>query len=255
MMAWNDATTQEPRPLTAETPPDPDLPPPGSIRDAIRAIQNRILSGLFLALPIVLTIWIAHWIYTTVQALVLEPLSVLFIRYAIGEGVPLPSWWRRIVAPLISVSAVLGFLYLLGYLVRSRIVRVVDWVLLHVPGVTMIYQALNNLIRSLDTQRQAAKFKRVVLVSFPHPGIRSLGVVTNTLRDAATGRTILCVCVLTGVFPPAGFTLFVPEDDVTDIDWTMNQSLQAIVSGGITAPPTIGYFRHDLPGEPVGAPR
>ncbi len=239
--------------LTADVPPD--SPSTGSIRDAIRAIQNRILSGLLLALPIVLTVWIVFWIYTTLQSVVLEPLSAWVSDTIIDSDTPLPRWWTLVVAPMIGFVGVLGLLYLLGYLVRSRLMRVVDWILLHVPGVTTIYQALNNLIQALDTQRNAAKFKRVVLVSFPHPGIRSLGVVTNTLRDAATGRTILCVCVLTGVFPPAGFTLFVPEDDVTDIDWTMNQSLQAIVSGGITAPSTIGYFQRDQPGNPVEAPR
>jgi len=38
-------------------------------------------------------------------------------------------------------------------------------------------------------------------------------------------------------------TLFVPEEKVTDIDWSMNQTLQAILSGGITAPAAIHYFQ------------
>jgi uncharacterized membrane protein len=66
--------------------------------------------------------------------------------------------------------------------------------------------------------------------------------VTNSLRDATTGRTILAVCVLTGLMPPAGFTLFVPEDSVTNIAWSVNETLQSILSGGITAPSTIHYF-------------
>jgi uncharacterized membrane protein len=41
--------------------------------------------------------------------------------------------------------------------------------------------------------------------------------------------------------PPAGFTLFVPEESVTDVDWSMNQALQVIVSGGITAPGAVHY--------------
>ena len=42
--------------------------------------------------------------------------------------------------------------------------------------------------------------------------------------------------------PPTGFTLFVPEDSVTNIAWNVNETLQAILSGGITTPPTIHYF-------------
>ena len=79
--------------------------------------------------------------------------------------------------------------------------------------------------------------------------------MTNSLRDVTTGRTILTVCVLTGLMPPAGFTLFVPEESVTNIAWSVNESLQSILSGGITAPPTIHYF-HGLstPLTPGGHP-
>ena len=76
----------------------------------------------------------------------------------------------------------------------------------HLPGGA-------NVVESLGSQFQGgAGFKRVVLVEFPHPGMRSLGLVTNSLHDATTGRTILTVCVMTGIMPPTGFTLFVPED-------------------------------------------
>jgi uncharacterized membrane protein len=227
--------------------PEPDpfpAEPPTSRWGFFRGIQNRILSGLLLALPIVLTIWILYWLYITVDNLLLDPVARLLARQEIGGRVKeeMPLWYRRVVAPIIAVSGVLTLLYLLGWLVRSRVARVIDWVFLKVPGVTLIYQALSNLIKSFESQRQANRFKRVVLVTYPHPGIRSLGLVTNSLRDRATGRPILCVCVLTGVFPPTGFTLFVPEDDVTDLDWTVNQTFQAILSGGITSPPTIAYF-------------
>ena len=92
----------------------------------------------------------------------------------------------------------------------------------------------------------------MVLVEFPHPGMRSLALVTNSLRDATTGRTILSVCVLTGVMPPSGFTLYVPEDAVTNIAWNVNDTFQSILSGGITSPPTIHYFEGINPPLPAG---
>ena len=77
-----------------------------------------------------------------------------------------------------------------------------DWVLLHVRVVTTIYRAVSNVVQSLGDQGKGPRFQRVVLVEFPHPGMRALAFVTNALRDATTDRTILCVCVLTGVVPP-----------------------------------------------------
>jgi uncharacterized membrane protein len=213
----------------------------GALNALLKAIQNRILSGLILALPIVLTFWIVFWLYSTFKSIILDPIAVLVQRILQVEGVQLNPLWTNIVTPIIAIGLVLGSLYLLGLLVRSSLASAVDWVMSRVPVVTTIYKALSNVFASLGNQLQEQRFKRVVLVEFPHPGCKAVAFVTNSLRDVATDKTILCVCVLTGVMPPAGFTLFVPEESVTDVSWTMNQALQVIVSGGITAPGAVPY--------------
>ncbi len=145
------------------------------------------------------------------------------------------------VSPLIAMILVLSLLYILGLFARSWVHRAIDWTLLHVPVVTTIYKAIRNVFQSLDNQLQGNSFKRVVLIPYPFEGSKVLGFVTKTLSDATTGQSIACVCVLTGVMPPAGITLFVPEENVVDVDWTVNQAIQAIVSGGITIPSVIHY--------------
>jgi uncharacterized membrane protein len=211
----------------------------GPFGPLVRAIRTRIVSGLILALPIVLTFWILYWLYATFQGIILEPMTNLYRRVFENE----PSVvWEQFGAPLVAIVLILGFLYLLGLLVHSSLHRAVDTTLRRLPVVTTLYNALSNVAQSLGDQVQRGQFQRVVLVEFPHPGMRSLAFVTKSLHDTQNGRTILCVCVLTGVVPPAGFTLFVPEESVTDLDWTVNQALQAIVSGGISAPTAIGYF-------------
>lgn len=240
-------------------PPPPGIPSdppsePGVLKALVKSIRTRILSGLLLALPIALTFWIVYWLYTTIQGIVLIPMGRLTTR--IFQDTPPPFWWEGVVAPLIGVITVLGFLYVLGLLVRSSLLRAVDWVLLHVPVVTTIYKALTNVAQSLGNQMQSSPSKRIVLVEFPHPGMRALAFVTNTLTDPKTNRTILCVCVLTGVMPPAGFTLYVPEESVTNLDWSVNQALQAILSGGMTSPTVIDYpIGQHTPTGPIVDPR
>ena len=231
--------------LPTSPPHHPKLDEIGALRALVNAIQGRIVSGVILALPIVLTFWIIYQIYSFLTRNIINPVAdqVLYLLPVRGAE------------PLAGVLDEAGdraadrdrpgagdALYFLGWLVRSRLRLVLDWVLLRVPVVTTIYKTLSNVFESLGNPAQGNKFKRVVLVEFPHPGARSLGFVTNSLLDAKTGKTILCVCVLTGVVPPAGFTIFVPEESVTDIDWSVNQTLQAILSGGITSPATIAYF-------------
>jgi uncharacterized membrane protein len=218
-------------------------PSDGILTPAIASIRRRIISGLIAALPIVLTFWIIYWLYSTLQRLVLDPAARLINRILGVTGTDLPPLWENFVAPMFAILVVLVFLYVLGFLVSSSLYRVVDRVLNHFPIVTSIYGALRNRVRTLQNPLGQDRLRRTVLVEFPQPGLRSLAFVTNTLTDETTGKTILCVCVLTGVMPPSGFTLFVPEESVTDLDWTVNQTIQAILSGGITTPEKIPYFR------------
>lgn len=231
------------RPTDPEfTPAPPKIDEVGVLKALVQVVRNRVVSGLLAALPIALTVFIIRYLYLTAMAL-LTPLIEL-IRKVLGTRDLSGAFWYQVFAPASAVLLVLVVLYGLGLFVQTRWARAIDWVFLRVPVVNTIFKALSNVFQSLGRQMQGDHaFKRIVLVEFPHPGARSLGFVTNTLRDASTDRSIVCVCVLTGVMPPAGFTLFVPEDQVTDIDWSMNQALQAILSGGITSPAAIHYFR------------
>jgi uncharacterized membrane protein len=216
----------------------------------IISVRARLISGLIFSLPIVITFWIVYWIFMTLEQFLLNPLAGLVNRihawmrnYPALQELDLPEWWYNIGSPVLAILLALVILYVLGLIFRSWIDRTLEWFLLHLPIVATIYRAVRNVVQTLGAQlRGGGEFKRVVLVEFPHPGTRCLGLVTNSLRDVTTGRTILTVCVLTGLMPPAGFTLFVPEESVTNLAWSVNESLQSILSGGITAPPTIHFY-------------
>jgi uncharacterized membrane protein len=250
-------------PAPPPRPTDDRSPPAQAQRSLVSAVRSRLAGGLIFALPIVITFWIVYWLLLTLQRFLLDPLAGLVNRLQAWiqnspalQNLDLPGWWYNVASPVLAILLALTILYVLGLVFRSWVNRTIDWFLLHVPVVATIYRAVRNVFDSLGTQFQGgAGFKRVVLVQFPHPGMRSLGLVTNSLRDATTGRSILTVCVLTGVMPPTGFTLFVPEESVTNIAWNVNETLQAILSGGITSPPTIHYFEGlSTPLPPGGGP-
>jgi uncharacterized membrane protein len=205
-------------------------------------MRTRIISGLILALPIALTFWIIYQLYSFLQKTILEPATWVvrtLLRYQ--EGYNPNGVWEVYGSRLIAIVLVGSFLYMLGLFARSSLRRALDWVLLHVPVVTIIYRALSDIFKSLEAGGPGSSFKRVVLVEFPHPGSKALGFVTKTLADVTTGESIVCVCLLNGVMPPAGFTLYIPERQVIDVDWSVNQALQAIISGGINTPNLIHY--------------
>lgn len=226
----------------------PPPPPKTRFRGGLDEIRARIISGLLFMLPIVITFWILSWVYETLKSLILDPTARLVRRLLNVDAKSLPEWWLAFASPVLSALLALTILYLLGYFVRTRFSRALDWILLRVPLVAVIYKAVRNLFQSLQSGGGGMTFKRVVLVEFPHVGSRGLAFVTKTLQDPGTKETILCVWVLTGVMPPAGFVLFVLEKDVVDIPWSVNETLQVILSGGITAPNFIPFH----PESPTG---
>lgn len=213
-------------------------PPKRRIGAALAHLRGRMIAGLLLVLPFVVTFWIVYWLYTWLDLYVISPMARLVIRFASGSRVEAVIEY---VAPLVGLVLVGVLLYFLGFVARSRLASMVDNFLLRVPIVTRIYRAVSRMFNSLG-QEEMSRFKRVVLVSYPHPGMRVPAFVTASCLDEATGKTILCVYLPTTPIPTSGYLLMVPEDDVTDIDWTLEETIQTMVSFGLTAPGKVQYF-------------
>ncbi len=234
--------TSEPKPIAEKAPARK-----GSL---LAFIRNRIVEGLILILPFVITFWIIAWLYRTSRELFLNAVigKVLEVIYG-PDGQP-PEFFEKFVAPFIAVLLVLVGLYVLGMFLHSWLHRLLDWVLFRVPLVTTIYASVRKIFGTLQSQReQANKFQRVVLVPFPHPGMKVPAFVTSSCRDTTTGQTILCVYVPTTPVPTSGYMLMLPESEVTELSWSLDDTLQAIMSGGISVPPTVDYFPPQQIGE------
>jgi uncharacterized membrane protein len=218
---------------------------PSVLRRTWHGIRGRILGGLLLVLPILITFWVIYWLYSTLEKYVIDPLALLVLWQAGGHrpDTELPFWFEAYAAPVIAIVIAVVLLYCLGFFVRSRVRRAIDWVLLRVPGISIIYSGVRNVFQALDRQRGEQRLQRAVLVAFPHPGMRTAAFVTSTCRDVETQKVLLCVFVPTAPMPASGFLLLVPEEEVTELNWTPEQTLQVLISIGLTAPPEVPYFK------------
>jgi uncharacterized membrane protein len=227
------------------SPGPPTETAPSAARRVWHGIRARVIGGLLLVLPILITLWVIHWLYAVLESYVIDPLAQL-VLWQVRKQRPeteLPVWFEKYAAPLIALLVALLLLYFLGFFVRSRLRRAVDWVLLRLPIISVVYNGVRKVIQTLESQPGRQRPQRVVLVAFPHPGMKVPAFVTGTCRDAATQKVILCVYVPTTPVPTSGYFLLVPEDEVTELNWTPEQSLQAIISAGLTAPPEVHYFK------------
>jgi uncharacterized membrane protein len=207
-------------------------------------IKGRILGGLLIVLPILITLWLFHWLYSSLETKVIDPLAQLVlwkVRGGQAEAV-LPFWFENYAAPLIAIVLVLVLLYGLGFFAHSRLRRAIDWVLLRVPVMSGVYEGVRSVFQSMERQSGKQRSQRVVLIPFPHPGLKAAAFVTATCRDIETQKTLLCVYVPQSPLPTNGHLLLVPEDEATELNWTSEETLQTLISGGFTAPQEVSYF-------------
>src|SRR5262245_54997683 len=95
---------------------------PGPFSPARRGIRLRMLSGLLLVAPIVVTPWIIYWLYAVLEKYVIDPLALVLLRLVEGQaGAELPHWFEAYAAPLLAVAVALLLLQFLGFFAQSRL--------------------------------------------------------------------------------------------------------------------------------------
>ena len=214
-------------------------------RGVWRGIGNRVFDGLMLAMPVLITFWILIWLYSLLEKKLIDPLAgvVLWKLHWTTSSGELPYWFETFAAPVIAIILALALLFCLGYFAETTLRRAVDWTLLQVPVVSHIYSPVRKVFETLQQQSGQQSLKRLVLISFPHLGTKLPAFVTGSSRDRETNKVILCVYVPTTPVPTSGYFLLVPEDEVTELNWDSQQTLQAVMSAGLIAPPEVTYFK------------
>jgi uncharacterized membrane protein len=206
-------------------------------------LQRNIIAGIFIVVPI----WLTIWVITFLINLLIEFGSPVASRLAIWIAPSSPNlaalfqavWFLDFAAVLIILIGLL----LLGVVGRQvighRLLEAFDGLMARIPLVQSIYGSARKLIQTVQTKPDSGQ--RVVLIEFPSPGMKAVGLVTRTFTDPATGTEIAAVYVPTTPNPSSGYVELVPSTTLVPLDWTVNEALTFIISGGAVAPESFRY--------------
>ena len=205
-----------------------------------RQLRNRLIAGLFVLLPIYITYGVVKWLYVIMYDYAIGPIAT-FIRDYTFKDAAIPGYFLYGISVILAMIVVLSILMMAGLFAKSRTLSAAEWILDKVPGVNTIYRVVSNVFDAISLSAETPDFKRVVLIEFPHPGLRAPAFVTSECTDTVTGSTVLCVYVPTTPVPTSGYMLLVPEENVIPLNWSLEETLQAVVSGGITVPKKVRW--------------
>ncbi len=198
-------------------------------------LRKAFVTGLLLCLPVSLTVYIIIWLVNFLASPARGSLQY-FLRMF---GAELPP----IVLTILSALAVAVGIALIGFISRNLFGRffisLLENFLNRLPMVRSIYSAIKQIIDTFSTGGKEKTFNRAVLVEFPRRDCWTVGFVTHegeTQFSRLTGTRLLHVFVPTTPNPTGGYMIFVPENEVKQLDVSVGDAMKMIVSGGAVVP-------------------
>jgi uncharacterized membrane protein len=219
----------------------PVQPSPSSIPDPLTVarlktsprvrLRNYFLTGLIVAGPLTITLYITWWFITLVDGWV-KPLV---------PAAYLPDAYLPFSIPGFGLVIALTGLTLLGFLTANLVGRTLlnlgEVVLSRMPVVRGIYKGTKQVFETIFSTT-GTSFRKVGLVEFPVKGMWSI-VFISTPAGPDLQERLPTAGEYMGVFlpctpnPTTGFFFFVPRRDVIELSMNVEDAAKLVMSAGV----------------------
>ena len=171
--------------------------------------------------------------------------TIFVLRLLISLFGNLDSWLSdQLNIPIAGIGILLALLVLLGTgLIAAnyfgkRIVSFWESLLERIPLVRNIYSAVKRFAEIVLSD-SSQSFSKVLLIEYPRKGLYSLSFQTSQDLGEIQGKMgedLVCVFVPTTPNPTSGLILMVPEQDVIELDMSVEDALKMVISLGVVVP-------------------
>lgn len=220
----------EPKPpLITSVDPAPRVKSSARIR-----LRNYFLTGLIVAGPLTITIYITWWFITLVDGWV-KPLVPA--RY-------LPETYLPFEIPGIGLVIAFTGLTLLGFLTANLVGRTLldlgEVVLSRMPVVRGIYRGTKQVFETIFSAN-GTSFRKVGLVEFPVKGTWSI-VFISAPAGPDMQEQLPAAGEYTGVFlpctpnPTTGFFFYLPRREIIELPMSVDDAAKLVMSAGVIQP-------------------
>jgi uncharacterized membrane protein len=192
-----------------------------------RAIKRTFLAGLAVVIPILFTAVALVWLFRVLDGF-LNP----FLQKYWGVNIPGLGLLVEVVVIFLVGLFATNFL-------GARVLKMIQNILMHLPIVKRIYPTIQQIVEAFSPSSKSS-FKKVVLVEYPQKGIFTMGFLTNevSINDETRNGGFWSVYIPTNNLYLGHVALFRVEE-VKFTDFTVEQGLKIILSGGTAFPRVI----------------
>lgn len=192
----------------------------------MRVLLRTFVSGLAVALPIIVTIAVLLWLVGTAES-VLGNIFRTFIpqaTYRAGMGLG------------VGILVIL----IIGFLTRAiffrRLVLWMETQLHRIPGIKTIYGAMRDITNFIAKNDEQQRFSKVVMVQLPNLPFRLIGFVTVedfSRLPISVGEDEIAVYMPMS-YQIGGYTAFMPRHCVTPVDMSLEEAMRFVVTAGMS---------------------
>ncbi len=209
----------------------------------MKKLQTYFLTGLLTLAPIWLVFIVFRFVFgllSDISQPLIGPLTGhLATSYPLMFAWLSEPWVKIAIGIVVTIVFILSIGFISRRVIGQRLLGWIESLISKVPLASTVYGSARKLLDMLQTKPDGTQ--RVVLINFPHENMKSVGFVTRILQDEHTGEELAAVYVPTTPNPTSGYLEIVPVNQLTPTDWTADQAMSFIISGGAVAPDKIPF--------------
>jgi uncharacterized membrane protein len=198
-----------------------------------QAVKNDLIAGLLVVIPLATTIWLSIAIANWAISLLTQ------IPKQLNPFVGLDPNLTNLLNLLVGLTVPFLGILLIGLMARNFIGRWLldtgERILQSIPLAGTVYKTLQQILETLFKDSKN-RFRRVVMVEYPRPGVWSIGFVTGGVSEpiqAQLSQSVLSVFIPTTPNPTSGWYAIFAEEEVISLDLSIEDAFRIIISGGI----------------------
>ena len=219
-------------------------PPPVPRKPLFSGLRNSFLTGIVVIAPVGLTVWLIWTVIGWVDGFVLpfvpnsyQPETI--IKQIFGEE-------SQMNIRGLGVIFFLVFTTFVGWIAKGFIgrffIRNAETLVHRMPVVRSIYSGVKQIAETVFAQSDRS-FEKACLVQYPRKGIWAVGFISTVAKGEVKSKSVsegqlLSVFVPTTPNPTSGFLLFFPEEDVIQLDMSIEDAAKLVISAGLVYPET-----------------
>ena len=201
----------------------------------IARLRNYFLTGFVICAPLAITAylvwnfieWVDGWVKPYIPN-VYNPDN--YLPFSI------PGFGLIVAFLLITI---VGFLT--ANFIGRTIVHYGEDLLGRMPLVRNLYSGLKQIFQTVFSQQETS-FEQIGILEYPRKGLFAIVFIATDTRGEvgeklkAKGHDTVSVFLPTTPNPTSGFLLFVPRQDVTILDMSVEDGAKLVISAGLVAP-------------------